>query len=155
MISHQNWKRNWGKNREKNYEISLKILTLEKRICLQNLIQSRREREIFFKHSNFERRTRKVLGNPFPLPSRFPSNIAIEVGFPITIIFLVENRFSNQSAVLKKPQRATQQWLSFLQLHFASLTGVEVLHQFWARSRFTMPTNENTFWRLLMHPTLD
>ena len=112
-------------------------------------------KEIFFKHSNFERRTRKVLGNPFPLPSIFPSNIAIEVGFPITIIFLVENRFSNQSTVLKKPQRATQQWLSFLQLHFASLTGVEVLHQFWARSRFTMPTNENTFWRLLMHPTLD
>ena len=37
---------------------SLKILTLKKRICLQNLIQSRRERESFFKILNFERRTR-------------------------------------------------------------------------------------------------
>ena len=59
MISHQNWKRNWGNNREKQIDFfSLKILTLEKRICLQNLIQSRREREIFFKISNFERRMR-------------------------------------------------------------------------------------------------
>ena len=47
MISHENWERNWGKNREVKVNFSLSKFWI-----------SRREREIFIKMLNFERRTR-------------------------------------------------------------------------------------------------
>ena len=52
MISHQLWKKNWGKNREE------KLIFFSQNFgSRENLIQSRREREIFFKILNFKRKT--------------------------------------------------------------------------------------------------